>query len=257
MTTPLKKLMIRTWRGPLPPWTPQFLKSVEPLKEFGWHFLLMENWDWFRVMCQVVLDVQIPPEIDTRKPGDYDPALGDIFSRHHPEADWFKQFDFWGHFNLDCVYGRLSHFLPDSFLANIDIYGNDPGAVCGPFTVYRNCEKVNRLYRRILGWEHDFASPEFKGWDEGRFSAGVRNWALSGDIRFASGFLQAHDHMTPQHCDMAQMYGNPSTHLTLDRAISPVSWVPESSGSPALIDNVTGQEIMMYHFNQTRRWPVG
>lgn len=259
---PLKKLMIRTWRGPLPEWTPQFRESVKPLEEFGWRFLIMENWDWFRVLCQVVLDVQIPPEIDTRKPGDYDPALGDVFSHHLPEADWFKQYDFWGHFNLDCVYGRLSHFLPDAFLANIDIYGNDPGAVCGPFTLYRNCEKVNRLYRNVPTWKRDFENPTFLGWDEVMFNGCVNRTALHGEIRFASGFLQAHDHMTIAHRNFVERYH--ATNFAAENGgtfipcLPPVSWVASGiSGSPALIDNVTRQEIMMYHFNQTRRWPVG
>ena len=238
----LKKLMIRTWRGPLPSWTPQFMSSVEPLKAFGWKFVIMP-WDLFRGIVETDIKIRIPYDIDTRKPGDYDPALGDILSVSNMYD--IHQDDFWGHFNLDCVYGRLSHFLPDSFLANIDIYGNDPGAVCGPFTIYRNCERVNRLYRDVFDWKDDFQSPTFLGWDEGRFSTHVRGAALRGEIRFTSGFLQAHDHMTVEHQRHAQIPDDKGI-------IAPVRF-----DGPCLIDNVTGQEIMMYHFNQTRRWPVG
>lgn len=234
---PLKKLMIRTWRGPLPPWTPQFIRSVEPLKEFGWYFTIGNDWDGFRRLVKLETGVQIPEQIDTRKPGDYDPAYGEIF------RETLKGYDFWGHFNLDCVYGRLSHFLPDNFLANIDIYGNDPGAVCGPFTIYRNCTKVNQLYQRVPTWREDFEDPKFHGWDEMEFNLAVRAAALSGHIRFVSGFLQAHDHMTPGHTIVAQTAGPGN--------------VAYFQNDGALIDGVTGQEIMMYHFNQTRRWPIG
>lgn len=235
----LKKLMIRTWRGTLPPWTTQFRASVSHLSESGWDFAIIDDWLSVRRRIQANLYITIPQEIDTRKPGDYDPANSIIF------ADLIKGYDFWGHFNLDCVYGRLSHWLPDSFLSNIDIYGNDPGAVCGPFTLYRNCEKVNNLFQSTPDpeWHYNASTSRFLGWDEGGFSDHVRQSALRGDIRFASGFLQAHDHMTPKHYEFADsLIGN-----------YPVKFNDDG----ALIDNVTDQEIMMYHFNQTRRWPCG
>ena len=254
MTTPLKKLMIRTWRGPLPPWTPQFRQTVSRLSETGWDFAIIDDWESVRLRANKRLGVAIPDQIDTRKPGDYDPAIGELF------PDLIKGYDFWGHFNLDCVYGRLSHFLPDDFLTNIDIYGNDPGAVCGPFTIYQNCEKVNRLYREAPTWKEDFENPHFLGWDEGVFSDYTEREALRGGIRFTSGFLQAHDHMTESHRLVA--WGIKGRHdkveslagPTKDTSIVPTVWFDDKG---TLIDGVTGQEIMMYHFNQTRRWPVG
>lgn len=231
----LKKLMIRTWRGPLPTWTPKFLSSLVHFSQSGWDFVLLPHWESIRRRALTSLQIHIPQEIDTRKPGDYDPANGVLFS------DLIQGYDFWGHFNLDCVYGNLSHWLPDTFLNNIDIYGNDPGAVCGPFTLYRNCPKVNNLFQQSSTWHADFTTPKFLGWDEIEFTQVVNRAALSGQINFASGFLQAHDHMTEAHQNLANS-SNPPVHRT-------------PGGD--LIDNVTHQEIMMYHFNQTRRWPLG
>ena len=241
--------MIRTWRGHLPYWTTQFHASVSRLSESGWDFAIINDWESVRFRVDKNLWLKIPDVIDTRKPGDYDPANGTIF------ADLIKGYDFWGHFNLDCVYGRLSHWLPDSFLENVDVYGNDPGAVCGPFTIYRNCDKVNNLFRQTPDWEHAFTTPEFLGWDEIDFTNTVRAAAVSGDIRFVSGFLQAHDHMTMEHAKRAQVYS--TAHIQSVESMYQL-WPPVKFGDDsALIDNVTGQEIMMYHFNQTRRWPCG
>ena len=244
----LKKLMIRTWFGSLPEWTSQFARSVgitaadgnrHPYRDTGWEFHIVNDEGLVRRRIKEKFGIDIPDIIDIRKPGDYDPYLGVLFE------DDLKGYDFWGHFNLDCVYGRLSHWLPDEFLANVDIFGNDPGAICGPFTLYRNCELVNQLFRSVPSHLANLRSGEFWGWDEQEFSQTVNRKALTGNIRFASAFLQAHDHMTAAHHCLAtnlHVHGTTPVHFRDDGA---------------LIDNVTGQEIMMYHFNQTRKWPVG
>jgi len=237
----LKKLMIRTWRGPLPEWTEQFYAHLAPLQKDGWYFTIFPDWQAVKARAHAI-GFEIPQNPDVRKPGNYDPALGELF------ADIIQGFDFWGHFNLDCVYGRLSHFLPDSFLENIDIYSNDPGTICGPFTIYRNKSEVNSLFRTIVpgqvGWKESFESPVFTGWDEIEFSECVKQEALRGKVRFVSGFLQAHDHMSQEHYEIACKW--PASGL------SPVYHADEGE----LVDATTAQEIMMYHFNQSRRWPL-
>ena len=241
----LKKLMIRTWRGPLPEWTPQFRIATSRLSEYGWDFIIVDNWDSVESRIKSKFGIDLPPNLDTRKAGDYDPLLGVLFEEE------LKGYDFWGHFNLDCVYGRIDRWLPDAFLG-VDIFGNDPGAVCGPFTVYKNCEKVNQLFRGVNNvydpgdWKGNLKSPTFYGWDEGHFSHHVHNSALNGEIIFASGFFQAHDHLTNDHRRLANDWKAGVI------AMGPVRILPDGT----LVDNVTSREIMMYHFNQTRKWPV-
>lgn len=227
--------MIRTWRGELPEWTPKFREHVRHLCSHGWDFITPQ-WSTLRARAKQKLNIDIPEPCETRKAGDYDPALGVLFD------DVISDYDFWGHFNLDCVYGRLDRWLPDDFLCNIDIYANDPGAICGPFTVYRNTLVVNRLFEGVDRWREIMCDPKFHAFDEITFSKLVNAASLQGFIRFTSGFLQAHDHMTDSHWYAANnLAGLLPVYVTHDGT---------------LMDTVTDREIMMYHFNQTRRWPL-
>ncbi len=225
----LKKLMIRTWFGDLPPWTEEFVEHVQHLKAYGWDFMLVCDPVLFRQLCKQNLGVEPAIIPGSRKAGDFDPYLADIF----PGA--IEDYDFWGHYNLDAVYGRLDRWLPDSFLQNVDVFANDPGQICGPFTLYRNVRRVNELYRGVETWRENLADPCFRGWDELDFSKEVVHQSLKGYVTFASGFFQAHDHMTDTH-----------------KALRKVRIKKDGS----LIDGCTGREIMMYHFNQSREWPV-
>lgn len=229
----MRKLMVRTWFGPLPEWHDQFMAHVEHLKKFGWEFLVVNNYDWYVNEVELQLGVTLPPEstIDKRKCGDWDPYIGAIFQTHIKTG----RFDYWGHFNLDAVYGRIDRWLPDNFLDMIDIFGNDPGAICGPFSVYRNMRTVNELFQEVPNWMENLQSPKFCGWDELDFSRAVVRASLEGVVRFASGFFTAHDHMTDAHRKRQEVRIN-------------------EDGS--LIDLVSGKEIMLYHFNTKRVWPV-
>lgn len=217
--------MIRVWLGQLPGWTNQWLRHVEALKPKGWNFLLITDRAEFLDRCERTFGFAIDPEPGTRKACEYDPACGEIFS------DLIHGYDFWGHCNLDCVYGRLDRWMTDDFLADCDIFGNDSGAICGPFSLYRNQPKINTLYREVPGWQKIFAGSRFHGFDEGPFS---RIAAATAGIRFKSAFFQSHDKQSGHH-------DRPQIELRAD-------------GS--LFDFVKREEIMMFHFNRSRQWPL-
>lgn len=234
----LRKLLVRVWLGPLPPWTDQWLEHVEALKPYGWDFLLVNDRDDFLARCERAFGFAVNPEPGTRKACEYDPALGEIF------ADEIAEYDFWGHCNLDAVYGRLDRWLSDEYLSDCDIFGNDPGAICGPLSLYRNAPAVNSLYRKVPGWQRIFKSEIFHGFDEGAFNAVVRDAAAAGELRFKSAFWQSHDKQ-PGHV--------PTPRLSL-------------RNDGALVDQEKDEEVMMFHFNRPvdsgqpfggRRWPVG
>lgn len=230
----LKKLMIRTWFGDLPPWTQQFVNHVTFLEEYGWHFLLVTNIDYYRKQFEEKVGMRPAIYENTRKAGDFDPFIGKVFE------DQIKGFDYWGHYNLDAVYGRLDRWIPDSFLENLDIFANDPGAICGPFTVYKNTERINKLYEQVPTWRRNVRTPDFLGWDERDFNLAVQDRVLDGRIVMGSGFFQTHDHVSRLH----------RRHQESELPYIKI----RSDGS--LLDIVAGKEAMMFHFNQTRRWPV-
>ena len=55
--------------------------------------------------------------------------------------DYLKSYDFWGHCDLDLVWGRLRDFLTDDLLTNYDrIYP------LGHFSLYRNVPEINKSF---------------------------------------------------------------------------------------------------------------
>lgn len=229
----LKKLMIRTWFGPLPDWYPEFREHLRHLEKYGWDFLLINEYHWFWNEVKMQLGIQLPDEaqIDRRKAGDWDPYLGAVMQKYLKTG----HYDYWAHVNLDAVYGRIDQWLPDSYLCNLDIFGNDPGAICGPFTVYRNAEKINQLFSECPTWRDNLQDPKFRGWDELAFNDTIKRLVLSGQITMGSGFFQSHDHIDYAHKQHRGVYILPDGKL---------------------IDPLYNREVMMYHFNQYRKWPV-
>jgi hypothetical protein len=56
-------------------------------------------------------------------------------------ADYFKSYDFWGHCDLDVIYGDLLHFLTPSIFEQ-----NDRVLCRGHLSFYRNVPEVNRAF---------------------------------------------------------------------------------------------------------------
>lgn len=247
-----RKLMIAAWSGPLPEWSNQWLEHVNPLQQFGWDFRLLLCEDTIGVNAgrpafnQLVFDTlgirgQVQP--GTRKVCDYRPAFGVLF------ADMLKGYDFWGHVDLDCVYGRLDRFLPDCYLDTLDIFGNDPGAICGPFSLYRNIPRVNNLFFHNPAWRTVFKSTEYCAFDEQGFSETVFQSQPAG-IRWKSAFWQSHDKQ-PWHLPTPRVHLEPDGTL-IDGGMT-VTYDPPPVGA------IKPTETMMFHFNRKdvpKRWPI-
>lgn len=224
----LRKLFIRVWIGPLPSWYDKWVEHTATLKPYGFDFLVENDYEAFRERCHAKLGIDINVTPGTRKAGDFDPAYGVLFE------DELKGYDFWGHTGLDVCYGRLDRFVSDEFLSGLDIFGNDPNAICGPFSLYRNCETVNNLFRERTDWPEILEANRMYGFDEIEFSDVVVSAAEEGRINFKSGFWQSHD---------VQRGHNPTPQMSIK---------PDGT----LWDRVTQQETMMFHFHRYRQWPI-
>lgn len=209
----------------------EYRRNCEALRPYGFEWLIVNDYDFFKERCRETLGVDIAPYekiAGTRKAGDFDPAYGVIFEKE------LKGYDFWGHTGLDVAYGRLDRFVSDEYLSDCDIFGNDPGAICGPFSLYRNTLKINRLFRQYPNWQALLESEQMHGFDEIEFNGVVQRASDAGEIRFKSAFWQSHD-VQPGH--------NPTPQMSL---------LPDG----ALFDRVTQQETMMFHFHRYRQWPI-
>lgn len=219
----LRKLLIRPWFGPLPEWIDQYREHVATLAKYGFDFLIINDPEDFKARCREKLGIDAAVAPGSRKAGDFCPALGLLFE------DELQGYDFWGHADLDVIFGRLDRFVSDEFLSDCDIFGNDPNAICGPFSLYRNNEKTRRLFREHPDWKACFEDERMWGFDEIPFSKTVR----SSGLRFKSAFWQSHD-TQPGH------------------AVPQLSLLADGT----LIDHVTNRETMMFHFHKFRKWPL-
>lgn len=246
----LKKVLLNTMFGkPFPEeWINNFVENVQRLEKYGWYwkiftpndlqskgnveFIKMDI-DEFNDLIEKATGINPHNYIDKKNGcphklvSDYYPAHGLIF------ADYIKDADWWGHCNWDVVYGRLEKYLPDEVLNEIDIFGNDPNAINGVFSVYKNTPVVNNLFKEHPVWKEAFTNLEkLYTFDEDLFTITVREAHERGQIRFKHAWYLQHDRMDAH---------KPKPNLTITK-----------NGS---LINKDGEETMVFHFSSTKEYP--
>ncbi|MCM1237114.1 MAG: hypothetical protein NC489_44150 [Ruminococcus flavefaciens] len=89
---------------------------------------------------------------------DYKVIYGEAFQED------LRQYNFWGHCDLDMIFGNLRNFITEDVLKLYDrIF--EVGHLC----LYRNCIEINRLYRKagaMIPFETVFREKRYCGFDE-------------------------------------------------------------------------------------------
>lgn len=216
----LKKILISPFFGEYPPWIDKYRENFRNLKKYGWDFLIPHNLNLFSRLIKEKL--KITPHITqgTCKASDFRPALGLILEEQ------LKNYDFWGHTDLDCIYGRLDKFITDSLLSNCDVYSNDIGHMCGPMSLYRNIPKVNNLFKDHPHWQSIMEHPNHHAFDE----------------QGMSEVVQTHPELRVEYHHWEGKNPNDVSHLSYENG--------------TLFDEK--HEIMYFHFNRykSKRWPI-
>ncbi len=194
----MKKLMIVQWAGPLPAWTPFWLANTQRVTEagHGWYFLLDSDLESIRRSIRR-LGIQCPP-LEGRKLCDYRPALGEMYPK------LVGSFDFFGHTDLDCVYGPLWEYVTDDLLADCDVYSNDPEPdMCGPFSLYRT-STASHVFRQHDNWQRIFEDPAHHAFDEVGISWTLANSGLRVTHRHFEGpdSMYIHFHQPKEYPDL-------------------------------------------------------
>ncbi len=70
------------------------------------------------------------------------PLFGNILKEH------IAGYDFWGWCDLDIIWGNLRHFLNESVLSEFDAFTTKEFWSAGHFTLFKNNELCNNLYKR-------------------------------------------------------------------------------------------------------------
>lgn len=91
---------------------------------------------------------------------DLRPAYGVIL------ADRLVGYDFWGHVDVDVVWGDIRRFLPEQLLRVYDIVSSRQNALAGHFTLYRNDLATNTIFRHLRDWPAAVADPRYHHIDE-------------------------------------------------------------------------------------------
>ena len=216
----LKKLFIAPYFGELPTWMSSYMRDIEHLHQYGYDILIDQNLKRFEQRVGDILGVQCAPLTGTRKLSDLRLMLGELYK------DEISDTDFWGLTDFDCAYGRVNKFITEEQLAGLDIHSNHHCYVCGPWTLFRNTEKINSLFREFPGWREEVTRPTMSGWGEQEYSAIVDREHKAGKLRRLYTHFQS---------------SNPDDMSKIRRQ------------GDALYEG--GTEIMMCHFNRLKVYP--
>jgi hypothetical protein len=187
----MKILLIAVYYGRWPAWFPAFLRSCR----------FNPSVDWLIVTDLPPPPVDLPnvrflhmtmPELAaraTRRLGvevriarpykicDLRPAFGVVFEVQ------LEGYDFWGHCDLDVIWGDIRAFVPDSVLTACDVISARKDHVCGHFTLFRNREELNSLFGRDATYPTVLRSDSHYYYDEVGMTALVRAAAQAGRLK--------------------------------------------------------------------------
>lgn len=219
----IRKLLICPYFGDLPSWYDHWLSNTEHLRELGYDFLFDRNEDEFRQRVRRILDIECPPMWGTGNVWDFRPAFGLLYKKE------LEGFDFWGHTDFDCVYGRVDQWVTDGFLQDLDMHSDCADYVNGPWSLYRNTPQMRDLFAQEPLWQVFMEDPEPNGWAEREFSELIRFAHDEGDLVKAWTQWQIFE----PH-DLAELWLASEGRLTL-----------------------RGEEVFMAHFRRTKVFPAG
>ena len=171
----MKALLICPYFGPFPPWMPKYALGTEKLSQQGFDFLIDTDLENFSQRVKDVLGVRCPITPGSSKIHDYRAAFGELY------ADAIEDYDWWGHTDFDCVYGRVDRFYNDDLLKDLDVATDCNDYLCGPWTLYRPA--VASAFREYDGWQEILEEPESSGWVEDRFTWLLNNMGLNVQYR--------------------------------------------------------------------------
>lgn len=169
-----KIIIIIPYYGTWPSYLNLYFKSLEYNKCFDVIFVtdlvapkFVPNNVFFKHLTFDDLKIKIRDifKIDTNhlypyKLCDFRPAYSLIFS------DLIENYKFWGYGDIDLVFGDISKFFTSERLEKYDIFSFKKGHLHGPFTIYKNNQKLNYLFTNIENYIDIFSSPKYLSMDE-------------------------------------------------------------------------------------------
>lgn len=167
--------------GRWPAWMPAFLRTCAGNPDVQWVFFTdcepppasppnvrYEPITLAEMNLRATERLGMPVRKQLYSQSDLRPAFGEIF------AEFTRGFDFWGHCDIDVLWGRIRHFITDEILGAHDIVTSRRHAVAGHFALFRNNDAVNTFHRAIPDEARMLADETFYCIDESKISRYLR-----------------------------------------------------------------------------------
>lgn len=90
--------------------------------------------------------------VSSYKVCDIRPAFGHIYE------DYLRNYDYWGFGDIDLFYGDILKFISKNIPEN-EVVSFRPHWVSGGFSLFKNIEYINHLYRESIDWRNAFTTP--------------------------------------------------------------------------------------------------
>lgn len=173
--TPHSIALMVSWYGPYPWYFPYFVHTVSfsPTVDF---IIVTDNTeeipnkpDNLKIVYHTMAELKenfsyklgFSVNIDSPyKLCDFKPAYGFLFQ------DIINSYDFWGHIDLDIVFGDVRGFMTEEILQNHDVITCRHDFTAGCFTLYRNTDYCNTLFTKSNAYQTVFSTPKNYWFDE-------------------------------------------------------------------------------------------
>jgi len=170
--------LLTCWFGPYPWYFSYFIHSCSfnPTIDF---IIVTDNTDLIedkpenvRIVYKTLAQIQevafhkLGFEVNIGRPYklcDFKPTYGFLF----PEI--VGRYDFWGHADIDLVYGNIRNFMTEEILKDNEVITCRHDYISGTFSLFRNNEKVNTLFMKSKDYEKVLSSPDHYCFDECSF----------------------------------------------------------------------------------------
>jgi hypothetical protein len=168
---------------------------------------------------------------------DYKPTYGVVFD------DYLNEFDFWGHCDVDIIWGDIRKYTTEEILDEYDIFSTRKGRISGHFSLFRNTLSINQLFRQSSEFAEVVQQVACRAFDEEGMTRLIAQLAQAGSIRvYWPKFLQN--------------YADPKTDSpsTLPQYINKYFW------EKGKLFDCTGQgaaEILYLHFMTWKKTLTG
>jgi hypothetical protein len=94
---------------------------------------------------------------------DFKPTYGAVLE------EYLEDYDFWGCTDIDLVYGQIGDFVTDDLLNRHDIVACGDAYLTGPFFLFRNDSRTNRLYQKSSDHQRVFQTSDILSFTECNF----------------------------------------------------------------------------------------